>query len=53
MALETEFWEILEEMAARDSLSLTSLVAGFDAARGRRSLASTCRLAALEFAKLR
>ncbi len=53
MALEAEFWEMLGEIAARDAVSLTRLIAGLDAARGQRSLASACRLAALEFAKLR
>jgi predicted DNA-binding ribbon-helix-helix protein len=53
VALELEFWEALGRMARANRVSLTALVAGLDAGRGRRSLASACRLAALEFATLR
>ena len=50
MALEPEFWAALDEMAARQGLSLAGLIAGIDAERGERPLASACRVAALDFA---
>jgi predicted DNA-binding ribbon-helix-helix protein len=45
VALEAEFWAVLEE-AARDG-SMAALVAKIDAARGARPLASALRLHAL------
>jgi predicted DNA-binding ribbon-helix-helix protein len=53
VALEAEFWRMLEELAASRSTSLTRLLASLDASRGERPLASACRLAVLEFAKVR
>jgi predicted DNA-binding ribbon-helix-helix protein len=53
LALEPEFWAALEAMAAARDLSLTAMVQTIDAGRGRRPLASACRLAALEFAQRR
>jgi predicted DNA-binding ribbon-helix-helix protein len=50
LALEPEFWRVLEAMAAARSLSLAGLVAQVDGARGERPLASACRLAALAHA---
>jgi predicted DNA-binding ribbon-helix-helix protein len=50
LALEPEFWAVLEALAAARSLSLAALIAGIDASRGPRPLASACRLAALAFA---
>ena len=50
LALESEFWSALETMAKARGESLAALVAGIDAARRGRSLASACRLAALAFA---
>lgn len=50
LALEPEFWEALEALAAARSLSLASLVAAIDAGRAGRPLASACRVAALAFA---
>ena len=50
LALEPEFWRVLEAMAAAGSLSLAGLVAQVDGARGERPLASACRLAALAHA---
>jgi predicted DNA-binding ribbon-helix-helix protein len=47
LALEPEFWRVLEVMAAARGLSLAGLVAEIDGARGARPLASACRLAAL------
>jgi predicted DNA-binding ribbon-helix-helix protein len=51
LALEPEFWRVLETMAAARSSSLAALVAGIDGERGARPLASACRLAALAFAE--
>lgn len=53
LALEPEFWSILEELARARSLSLAGLVAEIDAGRGARPLASACRVAALDFASQR
>jgi predicted DNA-binding ribbon-helix-helix protein len=50
LALEPEFWAVLEALAAARALSLAGLVAAIDADRGARPLASACRLAALAFA---
>ncbi len=51
VALEAEFWTVLEAAAAARRISLAALVAEIDAARGERSLASACRLAALRHAQ--
>ncbi|MFN3583153.1 ribbon-helix-helix domain-containing protein [Phenylobacterium sp.] len=53
IALEPEFWEVLEEMAARRGLSLAALIVGIDRARAGRPLASACRVAALAYARER
>lgn len=50
IALEPEFWAVLDRMAQARSLSLAGLVAAIDAERGERALASACRVAALKFA---
>jgi len=50
LALEPEFWRMLEAMAAARPLSLAALVGEIDAGRGARPLASACRLAALAYA---
>jgi predicted DNA-binding ribbon-helix-helix protein len=50
VALEPEFWAVLEEMAKARALSLAGLIAALDAERGRRPLASACRVAALRWA---
>lgn len=47
VALEGEFWEVLEAMAAEQGASLAALLSALDDARGERPLASACRLAAL------
>ena len=49
IALEPEFWAVLEAMAAADGLSLAALIGRIDDARAGRPLASACRLAALAF----
>jgi predicted DNA-binding ribbon-helix-helix protein len=51
VALEPEFWAVLEDMAQARNLSLAGLIAALDAERGRRPLASACRVAALHWAK--
>lgn len=51
LALEPEFWAVLDEMAAARGVTSTALIAEFDLNRGDRSLASACRLAALAFAR--
>ena len=51
LALEPEFWRVLEALAAARGLSLAGLVATIDAERGSGALASACRLAALAFAR--
>ncbi len=51
VALEPEFWAVLERMAAERGLSLAALVVSLDASRGPRPLASACRLAALAYAQ--
>jgi predicted DNA-binding ribbon-helix-helix protein len=47
VALEEEFWRVLELEARRAGLSMSALVAQIDSARGSRSLASALRLRAL------
>lgn len=51
VALEEEFWAIVEAQARREGLSLAALVSRIDKARGSRPLASALRLAALAAAK--
>ena len=50
VALEPEFWAMLEGEAARRGTSLAALVTELDEARGTRPLASACRVAALGWA---
>ena len=47
LALEPEFWSVLEAMARAAGKSLAGLIADIDAGRGERPLASACRVAAL------
>jgi len=47
VALEAEFWAVLDDCAAREHVSLAGLVAKIDANRGPRPLASALRLYAL------
>jgi predicted DNA-binding ribbon-helix-helix protein len=49
LALEPEFWAALEKMASARGVSLPALLVGIDAARGRSSLASACRVQALQW----
>ena len=53
VALETEFWEIVEIEAGRAGQSLAAYVSAVDKTRGTRPLASALRLAALAAAKSR
>jgi predicted DNA-binding ribbon-helix-helix protein len=53
IALEPEFWAVLEAMATARAASLAGLVLRIDAERGERPLASACRVAALAFAATR
>jgi predicted DNA-binding ribbon-helix-helix protein len=53
LALEPEFWEVLETFAQARGQSLSSLVAHIDGGRGGRPLASACRVAALQYLALR
>lgn len=50
IALEPEFWAVLDEMAAARGSSLAALIVSLDRARGERPLASACRVAALKYA---
>ena len=50
IALEPEFWEVLEHMARSRGASLAGLILTIDRGRGRRPLASACRVAALRYA---
>jgi predicted DNA-binding ribbon-helix-helix protein len=50
LALEPEFWSVLEAMASARDISLQALVLSLDERRGDAPLASACRVAALEFA---
>lgn len=47
IALETEFWTVLDEMAKARGSSLAALIVAIDAKRQDRPLASACRVAAL------
>ncbi len=50
IALEPEFWAVLDEMAKVRGASLAGLIVAIDAERAGRPLASACRVAALAFA---
>ena len=51
VALEAEFWAVLDFEARKKKISLAAFVAAIDAARGPRPLASALRLAALSAAQ--
>jgi predicted DNA-binding ribbon-helix-helix protein len=51
IALEPEFWAVLDEMAAERGSSLAALIVAIDRTRGERPLASACRVAALRHAQ--
>ncbi len=50
LALEPEFWAVLEAMATAEGLSLAGLIARIDAEREMSLLASACRVRALRWA---
>ena len=50
LALEPEFWDVLDAMAAAEGLSVAGLIARIDAERGMSLLASACRIRALRWA---
>jgi len=47
LALEPEFWAVLDEMCAARGASLAGLIGQIDEGRDDRPLASACRVAAL------
>ncbi len=51
VALEPEFWAVLEAEAAKHGTSFAAFIARIDGARGPRPLASALRLHALAAAK--
>jgi predicted DNA-binding ribbon-helix-helix protein len=51
IALEPEFWAVLDEMARARGSSLAGLIVAIDAERLGRPLASACRVAALAFSR--
>lgn len=50
VALEPEFWAVLDSLATQKGLSQAGLLVWIDETRGRRSLASACRILALQTA---
>lgn len=50
LALEPEFWAVLDAAAAQEGLSIAQLIVRIDEARGDRPLASACRVFALQTA---
>ena len=53
LALEPEFWAVLEAMAADEGLSLPELIGRIDEDRGPSLLASACRVRALAWTQKR
>jgi predicted DNA-binding ribbon-helix-helix protein len=51
LALEPEFWAVIDAQAAAQGATLGRLLAEIDAGRGERPLASACRVAALAWAR--
>ena len=50
VALEPEFWAVLDAIGAELNLGRAALLIRIDAWRGRRPLASACRVLALQWA---
>ena len=44
ISLEAPFWDALKELAAREPIALTQLVARIDQARGKTNLSSAVRV---------
>jgi predicted DNA-binding ribbon-helix-helix protein len=53
VALEPEFWMVLEAMSKERRISLAALIADLDSRRGESLLASFCRLSALAYVQSR
>jgi predicted DNA-binding ribbon-helix-helix protein len=51
VALEPQFWAVLDAIAAERNLSKAGLLIWIDETRGRTPLASACRLLALDWAR--
>lgn len=51
IALEEEFWAVLDEMSAERGQSLAAVIVSIDRGRGDNALASACRLAALAWTR--
>ena len=51
IALEPEFWAVLDEMAVQRGKSLAALIVSIDRTRGANPLASACRVAALKYVR--
>ena len=51
LALEPEFWAVLQAAAGADKISIAGLIQRIDAGRGERPLASACRVFALRRAQ--
>ena len=51
LALEPEFWAVLDRIAAADGVSLAELIGRIDEERGASLLASACRVRALAWAE--
>jgi predicted DNA-binding ribbon-helix-helix protein len=51
IALETEFWDALKEIAAAGRISLSALIAQVDAKRGEANLSRALRLHVLAYFK--
>lgn len=49
VALEPEFWTVLETISKERRISLAALIAELDSRRGESLLASFCRLSALAY----
>jgi len=47
LALEPEFWAVLQRAATAEAISIAGLIQRIDAGRGERPLASACRVFAL------
>jgi predicted DNA-binding ribbon-helix-helix protein len=51
LALEPEFWEVIDRMALARELPLAALIRNIDETRANRPLASACRVAALQWVR--
>jgi len=51
LALEPEFWAVLDAMAAQEGITPGKLIVRIDRERSGRPLASACRVAALAWAR--